>query len=152
MVERHRLPTIWVEKVGFQLALIQQARREGLPVRELVPDKDKVARAMPATAALEGGRVLLPQAAPWLRDFIDEILSFPVGAHDDQVDVLSYAVDVMRRGYAGGGSVTSGGVTRIRRNRFAGLLPESAYDRDGCERPISEMFRDIRLNPPGRLS
>ena len=101
MVDRHRLPAIWIEKVGFQLSLIQQARRQGLPVRELVPDRDKVARAMPATAALEGGRVLLPSSAPWVRDFVDEVLSFPVGSHDDQVDVLSYAVEVERSGLAG---------------------------------------------------
>jgi predicted phage terminase large subunit-like protein len=97
MVERHRLSAIWVEKVAFQLSLIQQARREGLPVRELVPDKDKVARAMPATAACEGGHVLLPRTGPWIRDFVDEVVAFPVGAHDDQVDVLSYAVEVGRR-------------------------------------------------------
>ena len=101
MVDRYDLPAIWVEKVGFQLSLIQQARRQGLPVRELVPDRDKVARAMPATAALEGGRVLLPSSAPWVRDFVDEVLSFPIGTHDDQVDVLSYAVEVERSGLAG---------------------------------------------------
>ncbi len=94
MVDQHDLSALWVEKVGFQLGLIQQARRDGLPVRELVPDRDKVARAMPATAALEGGRLLLPHNAGWVRDFIDEVLSFPMGRHDDQVDVLGYAMAV----------------------------------------------------------
>ena len=137
MVERHRLNAIWVEKVGFQLALIQQARAQGLPVRELTPDRDKVARAMPATAALEGGRVLLPQAAPWLRNFVDEVLSFPVGQHDDQVDVLSYAVEVVRTGYARQRLSLSnmGGAGRPRRRKYdiRDLLDEmhlgNQYDR-----------------------
>lgn len=98
-VERWGLTTVWIEKVGFQLSLIQQAVRSGLPVRELVPDRDKVARALPATAALEGGRILLPRTSPWLRDFEHELLAFPHGAHDDQVDVLSYAVAALRMSY-----------------------------------------------------
>ena len=96
MQARHNLSTMWIERVAFQLALVQEARRSGIPVRELRPDRDKVSRAMPATAWLEGGKVLLPKTAPWVRDFCDELLSFPVGSHDDQVDVLSYAVEVAR--------------------------------------------------------
>ena len=92
------LPLIWVEKAGFQLALIQQASRAGLPVRELKPDRDKVSRALPATAAMESGRVLLPRRAPWLATFEAEVLAFPNGAHDDQVDVLSYAVAILNSG------------------------------------------------------
>lgn len=97
-VTRWKLGTIWVEKVGFQLSLIQDARRQGLPVRELLPDRDKVARALPATAAFEGGRILLPRHAPWLRDFEAELLAFPNGQHDDQVDCLSYAVAASKQG------------------------------------------------------
>ncbi len=91
-VDRWNLPVVFVEKVGFQLLLIQEAQRAGLPVREIVPDRDKVSRAFPVTAAFEGGRILLPRAASWLREFEAEVLAFPQGAHDDVVDVLSYAV------------------------------------------------------------
>ena len=41
------------------------------------------------TAKLEAGYVLIPEQAPWLQDFQDEILQFPDGRHDDQVDSLS---------------------------------------------------------------
>lgn len=81
----------WVEKAGFQIALIQEAQRAGLPVREALADRDKVARALPLTAAMEGGRVLLPTHAPWLYDLEAELLAFPRGRHDDQVDALGYA-------------------------------------------------------------
>ena len=92
MAARHQVSLVWIEKVAFQLAIVQEARRAGLPVRELVPDRDKVARALPVTAAFEGGRLLLPRAAPWLKDLEQEVLSFPLGQHDDIVDCLGYAV------------------------------------------------------------
>jgi len=38
------------------------------------------------TALFESGRVLLPERAPWVEAFIDEMCSFPNGRHDDQVD------------------------------------------------------------------
>ncbi len=31
----------------------------------------------------------LPERAPWLQDFQTEILQFPAGKHDDQIDSLS---------------------------------------------------------------
>jgi hypothetical protein len=35
------------------------------------------------------GKVYLPRNAPWLAEFESELLSFPAGVHDDQVDVCS---------------------------------------------------------------
>ncbi len=104
-VARHGLGVVWIERTAFQLGLVQEARRAGIPVRELSPDRDKVARAMPLTAALEGGRLLLPRAAPWLRDLEQELLAFPLGRHDDQVDCLAYAVGLV--GQASGARAVS---------------------------------------------
>lgn len=83
---------VWIESVGFQLALVDQARAAGVPVRELPRDKDKVARALAATPALEAGTVWLPRSVAWLADLEGELLSFPNGAHDDQVDALADGV------------------------------------------------------------
>ena len=41
------------------------------------------------SAKIEAGRVLLPKRAPWLFEFKAEIMQFPQGKHDDQVDSLS---------------------------------------------------------------
>src|SRR3990167_8157732 len=87
---------VYIEAQGFQLSLVQDARRRGLPVRELRPDRDKVSRALPATALAEGGMLWLPSHAPWLAAFEAELLAFPRGTHDDQVDVLSYAAGALR--------------------------------------------------------
>jgi phage terminase large subunit-like protein len=38
---------------------------------------------------IEGGQVHLPREAPWLADFLQEVLAFPNGRHDDQVDSMT---------------------------------------------------------------
>jgi transposase len=43
------------------------------------------------------GYVLLPGRAPWLQDFQTEILQFPAGKHDDQVDSLSQFLNWVSR-------------------------------------------------------
>lgn len=81
---------IAIESVGYQLALIQAAKRTGLPIHEIKRDsKDKVARASFLQARLESGDVWFPQSASWMGDVETELLSFPEGAHDDIVDTLS---------------------------------------------------------------
>ena len=41
----------------------------------------------------EAARVLLPVEAPWLADFESELLSFPSGRYDDQVDAFMLFLD-----------------------------------------------------------
>jgi predicted phage terminase large subunit-like protein len=41
------------------------------------------------TATLEAGKVFLRKGAPWLDELRTEMLAFPYGRHDDQVDALS---------------------------------------------------------------
>ena len=41
------------------------------------------------SAKIEAGQVHIPQQAPWLEDFRTEVLAFPHGTHDDQVDSMS---------------------------------------------------------------
>ena len=54
------------------------------------PQGDKETRATPASTAAEHGRIRLVRG-PWNEAFLDELESFPKGAHDDQVDALSGA-------------------------------------------------------------
>ena len=90
----HEVGVGFVESIGFQATLIQAALREGIPLRELRPVGDKVTRAMPATAVMEQSLLLLPEGASWRGEFEAELLQFPEGKHDDQVDALSYGVQV----------------------------------------------------------
>lgn len=93
--QRERYPRIrWqgVEPKASGKGLIQQAQRMGRPFRELAgSDIDKVTRAGPISVMYENGMVYHRSAAPWLDDLEAELLSFPNGTHDDQVDTLAYA-------------------------------------------------------------
>jgi len=81
---------IGIEAVQYQIALVQLARKDGLPVKELKPDKDKVSRALPMTTLLENEKVFLLNDAAWLSEFENELLNFPNGKNDDQVDAFAY--------------------------------------------------------------
>ena len=81
------------------LTLYQQLVRDGLPVIELKPETDKFTRAIPAAARYEAGMVFHLANAPWVRALESELLAFPNGTHDDQVDVISYAVFMQTWGY-----------------------------------------------------
>ena len=65
-------------------------RLVGYDVRSASPTGDKVARARPLASAAEAGNVRL-LAGPWVRAFLEEVETFP-GAHDDQVDAVSWAM------------------------------------------------------------
>nr|WP_275348087.1 phage terminase large subunit [Xenorhabdus bovienii] len=58
------------------------------------PDGSKVARAHAVTAEWEAGNIFLPDKTikPWVTQFVDEITTFPVGAHDDVVDAMTQAL------------------------------------------------------------
>ena len=84
---------IGVERAGFQLALIQIIRRQtALPIVELKADRDKLSRALPLSAKMEAGMVFFPNDALWYSDLEKELLQFPAGDHDDQVDSLAYGI------------------------------------------------------------
>ena len=38
---------------------------------------------------MAAGKVYLPRNAPWVNEFLAELLAFPAGKHDDQVDSFS---------------------------------------------------------------
>jgi predicted phage terminase large subunit-like protein len=57
--------------------------------REYSEAGDKPTKARAIQARMEGGKVYLPRNAPWLDDLVSELLHFPAGVFDDQVDCLS---------------------------------------------------------------
>jgi len=60
----------------------------------LVPLTDKLVRANPLKGRMQLGKVYWPEdnARPWVDACIRELIVFPNGKHDDQVDALSWAV------------------------------------------------------------
>jgi predicted phage terminase large subunit-like protein len=117
-----------VEKVAFQLAFVQDARRLGLPIREFVPDKDKLSRALAATPYCESGQVVFPQWASWLSDCETELYAFPRATHDDFVDALTMAVEELRgRGCGIAGEIDLS-YSRDRRQEIQNCVAEPAAE------------------------
>ena len=94
---------VYIEDKASGQSILQDLRREnGISV---IPYKfpgprdasDKVARVNSVIGLIEGGRVFIPEEAPWLDEFLEEVQSFPGGKHDDQVDALAMGIDVLSR-------------------------------------------------------
>ncbi len=100
MYHRWRPSVVCVEANAYQLTLAQRLEREGMPVKRVRADRDKRTRASVAATLMAEGRVYF-RAYPrveWLEDLENELASFPGGAHDDQVDALSYAAQELVMG------------------------------------------------------
>jgi predicted phage terminase large subunit-like protein len=82
--------TVLIEDTGHGTALIQELGSNGLVhAIGIRPVQDKITRMSAQSAKIEAGQLLLPAKASWLEDFKAELLAFPAGRHDDQVDALS---------------------------------------------------------------
>lgn len=91
--QTHGANTVLIEKTGLGLSLVQDLTADspaGFPNPiGIIPKGDKVFRMEAECARIEAGHVVLPRNAPWLDVFLAELLAFPNGRHDDQVDSVS---------------------------------------------------------------
>jgi predicted phage terminase large subunit-like protein len=109
--ERHRIEDPEVERlvekvweqwhplyVGIEdkqngTTIIQRLIQKGRVMVKAIPaDADKITRSIPAQIDLENGKIFFAEGAQWLAELESELLRFPNGVHDDQVDVLAHAV------------------------------------------------------------
>jgi predicted phage terminase large subunit-like protein len=69
----------------------------GIKMEVLPPAGDKFVRAMPCAAGWNASRISVPMNAAWSNAFAEEVLAFTGTGdlHDDQVDALAAAWDVL---------------------------------------------------------
>ena len=84
---------IYIEDKANGPAIINMLRREIPGIVPVNPDGGKLARVNAVSGFIESGHVLLPRYAPFTGDFVESFSSFPFGAHDDDVDACSQALD-----------------------------------------------------------
>jgi predicted phage terminase large subunit-like protein len=88
---------ILVEDKASGQSLIQELQyQSALPIISISVDRDKMARAQAITPLIEAGKVFLPESAPWLDAYLDELAAFPTGVHDDAVDSTTQALNYLR--------------------------------------------------------
>lgn len=77
-----------VEKAGSGISLYQNIRNHTRRfwIVHINPLGSKQDRASQQSPKFERGEVYVPNEAPWLKTFEDELISFPHVKHDDQVD------------------------------------------------------------------
>jgi predicted phage terminase large subunit-like protein len=96
LAQQWRTDQTVIEDTDIGRAITQDLRRSG-EWRAILrrPRFDKEARFLAQSARFESGQVHVPQDAPWLATWLDELLAFPNGRHDDQVDSTSQALDYL---------------------------------------------------------
>ncbi len=93
VAQRFRPQEIGIESVQYQAAVVQELlRTTDLPVHAVKPDKDKLTRFQRLQVRYQQGLVYHAESLPPYWE--DELLSFPVGEHDDMVDGVVHAYDL----------------------------------------------------------
>ena len=98
--ERHSPDLLLVEDAASGQQLIQVLLNSPIPGVPLPiackPVSDKLTRMSAGCAIIEAGGLVLPVDGPWLAEFERELLGFPNGKRDDQVDALSQLISWFR--------------------------------------------------------
>jgi predicted phage terminase large subunit-like protein len=121
-IRKYRPSVILVEATGQGPALISDIRtQQGMEIVPITPHEDKVSRLFKHRNAIRSGIVALPEGARWVAEFIDELVQFPYGSFDDQVDALTQVLDWLvqhpylakRPSRALGVAISSSGMRRV---------------------------------------
>ena len=101
--DKWRAEIVVMENTGAGGPLLQALREQhGFRGRSRYwqhpPKGDKETRVMRQIDLISSGRIHLPMHKPWVEDFKHELLSFPNGKYDDQVDAFSQGLLVIRCG------------------------------------------------------
>ena len=75
-------------------AVIDSLSKELTGIKAVNPDVSKIARVNAVSPEFEAGNIILPDPsiAPWIGDYIEELVSFPTAKNDDQVDGTTQAL------------------------------------------------------------
>lgn len=111
--KRYEADALLVETKGNGLAYHQLKKDGGAPAPLIgieVGSSTKSFRFDEVTPMFEAGQVWLPERAVWLADYEKELVAFPNGKHDDQVDMTSqYLAWARKKGRRGAKKMTGSG-------------------------------------------
>lgn len=91
MVDHHAVALIIEDTVSTK-HLIDELKLRKIEPKTFKPQGDKVLRASNSTFFINSNRLFFPKDAPWLNDLKSEIIQFPNGKHDDQIDALTQLI------------------------------------------------------------
>jgi predicted phage terminase large subunit-like protein len=107
---------ILIEDKANGEAIIDQLKTRFSRVMPVSPGKDsKESRLLAVTGEMESGCFWLPLEADWVSAAVEELVTFPKAAHDDFVDMVSYALLRL--------SLTSAAAKFERLSNFSNIAP-----------------------------
>ena len=74
---------VLIEDKASGTQLIQELKQTLSGVKGIKSEGDKTMRMLAQTPEIENGHVLLPKQAPWLPDYVQELITFPKAKYDD---------------------------------------------------------------------
>src|SRR6266702_8063616 len=84
--QRFMHAVIAIEKAGYQLAMIQDCVRRGLPIKPFTPQADKVVRSTTGSIFYSNGKAYHFKDLLNLHEIEKELFTFPLAPHDDIAD------------------------------------------------------------------
>lgn len=141
----------FIEDQGSGSIAVQIAKEKGFPLKPLRADKNKELRAEPLEIKYQNGEVFhfhgvvhpdgdYPQEPQWLKTYVSELIEFPMGKNDDQIDAVAYMADCMLKEISG---IESFGLTSRKSLKALnsglgeskrGSIPGFGSDRDRAKR------------------
>jgi predicted phage terminase large subunit-like protein len=94
---RWKPDAILIEDSNSGTAMISDLRTTAIPLIPISPaGSDKESNARAVSPMFEAGKILLPRNAPWTGEYVESMIRFPKGTHDDDVDSTSQALNYLR--------------------------------------------------------
>ncbi len=98
--KHERVYAVIIEDKASGQSIIQDLRAQTrIPILPAVlgvnMERDKVGRAQLTSAHAHAGNVYLPRNTNWTHDFLEEVCSFPLARHDDQVDAFTQSINYL---------------------------------------------------------
>jgi len=99
--DRWKPSLVLIENRASGTSLVQELKNTRIPIKAITPTsmQNKMVRAYNVSGIIEAGKVLLPKRAPWLIDFTNNLIQFPYGRWDDDVDALTQFLEHSKKTY-----------------------------------------------------
>lgn len=93
--------SIFIEDKANGTAVVEMLKNQIPGIIPVEPKGGKIVRTQAVAPFFEAGNVYLPDPSikAWVGDFVEEVLSFPNGQNDDDVDSMSQAITNMQTAY-----------------------------------------------------
>ena len=86
---------MYIEDKSSGSSLIQDLKEVKMKIKAVQRNIDKVSRANDSTPLIEAGRVYLNDDIPDIESLTNEALQFPNGTHDDTLDPMMDAIEIL---------------------------------------------------------